>query len=307
MELVTFIKFILYTLLLYGLWLFLSNFINTNKLKSRRHLRAAKEKKEYTNKLVQHIELLFLVVNRKSTHKQVKDLLALTGILFMTTFILGLVINQDIVFNLFIALLVASIPYTILWLRVKNYQLTVGMLFLENFHVIYAAYNKERKMHKALIESIGKIKQKELNKVLDILVTSMTVERTEEGFKKAEKIFSYTINNVFGYRFGKLLYREYLFGNRIDHPLKLLNDDIQERKNYLKQKETKLLDSYLLGISQPFILLFFGYLFYQFTTDKDFKQYFSQTENLYILSIILFANFVAVVIALLIKKSKKID
>lgn len=311
------VKIIGYSMFLYSLWMIVSPYLENyfkggyRKFRRRREIKRIQElnKVEGTEKekgsLNKHIDLLLSSLYKKGNYLNVGNFFLLLAILFLTTFITLFFMLDDPLFSALVALFICSLPYIYLRFLLANQRLKVSYAFMQEYHIFLQNYQSTGKDIYYTILNVNKeIEDKDLKKSFMKLLSSMQKERGKEDFKKAVKVFTYSINSTSAMRFGKLLEIAHLENGDISLSLLDLNQDIKKRKQDMEKDKTQKVETVLLGYSSLFLLPLFLYMGYRVAGVLDFWYIFTRKLpfTVFVLSCIL--TIISVFSAYLLSKPR---
>lgn len=300
----------MYSILCIGIWLLASPIIVESSIRKQRRLKYQSEVKEKVKKPFQeeaiyiHLEKILTIVSKEITRQTVYNFIAITIILFICSFAMFYIWSGNFIYAILIALFLACIPYIVVRLRVINIRLHTSMSLLNNYDIILSNFQATKDIYYTFLHSLDLIKDKHLKQVISKLLMSMAIDRNQDEFKKAEKLFVYSINSQYAKRFGKLLLKAYLEKAEIETALVQLGKDIQLRKQSIQREKSETTDTFIMGLSQPFILAFSFYISYRMSGIGNYWYYFKQENNLFLFIIALLFSLVSVLIAIIIRQPK---
>lgn len=302
------IKIISYAAILYCLWIYISPIFVYVKMRKRRlkyqqHIKKDDSQKK-TDAVFLHLEKILSILKNEVSTTTVYNFVALMIILFGTSFTLFYSWYEHFIYTLIVSLIIGIIPYIIARLMVVTVQLQTSLSLLLNFDVILANYQATKDIYYTFVYSIELIQDKHLKRVMKKLIVAMGLERDSEEFKKAEKIFVYSINSHYAKRFGMLILKGYLEKAEIEKALSQLGKDIHKRKQAIQTEKSQIIDTFFMGIIQPFILFGCFYLSYRAFPIPDYWTYFMDKSNLFYFTIATILSFLSVLTAIIVKRPK---
>lgn len=279
-----------YSMFMYSLWALLSPYLSDylksgiraykrqRQIKRLRELNDVEKRKEREKgKVFEHLDLLLSSLNHKSNTVSVGNFVLLTAIIFTTTFITLYIMVDDPVFSFGIAASLSVLPYSYFRFKLTSQRLNTSFAFIQEFHVFLQNYQSTGKdLYYTLMNVTKEIQDKELKSFFMRLLSSVQKDRGQEEFKKAIKVFIYSINSTTAKRFGKLIELAHLENMDISTSLMDLQDDIKKRKQDIDKDKTNKVETVLLGYSGLLVLPGFLYLGYRIAGVIDFWYIFSQ-------------------------------
>ncbi|MCM3032959.1 hypothetical protein ACWCQ1_51340 [Streptomyces sp. NPDC002144] len=311
-------KIIGYSLFVYGLWLlvgvpFLSDYIETEikKLKRKRAIKRLKDlnnteyEDESHSKLYEHIELTLSSLQKKHGRNQVFNFFFLTCIIFVVSFIFLFVFLQELIVALLLSVIFAIIPYLLMRFLLINLRIRTSIAFYEMSNVLLQNYQvSNRDIYYTVFNTSKETKNNTMKKILMKLLSALQKERTEEEFKKAVKIFAYTINSTPAKRFSKLLEKAHLENADISISLRSLQDDIKKRKQDMEKEKTDKMETVFMGYLPIVMLPICFYMMMQFSSGRDVWYYFFQKTPITLFAICLVMAISSALTAFLLSKPR---
>lgn len=258
----TVVRIVSYCMFLYGLWVLIGepflkesiesvykNWKRKRKIKRLDELKITKQENVERTKIISHIELLLNSISIKSKNFiNAYNFIALTGIIFITTFLTLAFLIQDVLFAILVAVVLSVIPYLILRFKLTTFRINTQYAFMMEFHNVLQNYqSNNRDMYYTLMNVIKDTQDKKLKKIYMKLLSSLQKDRSENEFKQAVYMFSYAINSAFAKRFSKLLMKSQIDRADITQSLMDLNSDIKKRKQDIQKEKTQKLETVILG------------------------------------------------------------
>lgn len=294
------VKIIGYTLILYGIWLLVGQYVIGNAflyiqqdIQRKRYVKRLnrigdlkfEEKIKDASIFQNHIEKLLQSVSKKSIEERkrtaVNNFYILSLFLFSVSFMILFLLLKDFVVALGFGLLVMSIPYLLLRMRLTNKRMKTSMAFMNNFHIIVQAYNTNLKSAYHMVQDITEtLDDKQLKTTFIKLLASMQQDRHEKDFREAIVVFAYSINSSFAIRFGNLLSKSHLTATNITLPLNDLSNDVTSRRNDLQNEKSLNVETKVLGYLPIITLPMFMFAAWRLSTMYSFWDLFNQSANL---------------------------
>ncbi len=314
------VKVLGYTLVLYGVWRLIGQYIVANTIKmlyrdfkrsrySKRLHQVNKndeKKPKRINYFHEHIRLVLLSLSKTRSEKvNVLNFYVLSLFLFGVTAGVIYMLLYDVLIALAVAMFFSLMPYTILRLRLVTKRLKTSMAFMNNFHLIIQSYHSTGNNGYHMIMNLCKdIEHKELKNSFMKLLAAMQRDRHEEDLKEVVRVFAYTINSSFAIRFGNLLVKSYLYQSDISLPLKDLNQDISERKNDLEKEKSQNVEVKILGYLPIIVLPIFVFVAYKFSVLYNFWDLFTSTLPITIFIIATVYSIISLFLVLIFSKPR---
>src|SRR5699024_2796688 len=97
-----------------------------------RKIRTSKETKQFTlnNRFLKHFYMLIKTTSKEKSEQDVIAFIIISSLLFLFTFSMIVLKFQDIIFGLILGLLISSIPYMVLQIRLRKLRFLMGEEFL---------------------------------------------------------------------------------------------------------------------------------------------------------------------------------
>ncbi|MCK6259597.1 hypothetical protein LCY76_23810 [Fictibacillus sp. KIGAM418] len=276
--------------------------VRLRKMKAEQQLKLAENREGF----IKHLHMLLSTITKDSRKDYTLSFILLTSVLFLFTLLVMIVNLKDIVFSLVIGTFVASLPYLILLIRLRNIRTNVGndltpvvQMLIQN----YTASNYD--VYRALFLTTQQIDNKVLKKVFVRLISDMQISRGEEEIREAVKLFIYTCGNNWSKRLGNIVQKAYLFDERITRALLTLGKQMEDNEEMLEEELSSATDTIMNGwITGP---LFIASLFLCKYVSKPYDYLSLQFENKWALLLFILSlsfTIASVVITLLLRSPK---
>lgn len=284
----------------------LNQYQHLNRLRKLRNVQEKSETRSYKNSFFRHLYLLINTTSKAESEQNVLAFMVISTSLFIGTFTMIILYIGDILFSVLIGLLVASIPYMLLQVRLRKLRFLMGQEFLNILQVLTQSYNAHSfDMYYALIETQKSIQNKDLRQVFLKLISELQVSRNEEDLRLSIQTFIYTAGTSWAKRLGNIILKAYLYNENVLNTLLVLTRQVEETEEMLEQEKSltmdKVADGYLTTI------LFIAYLIigYQITGPQDwFALQFENKWTLVLFILSLVGVIFSVLIALILKRPK---
>lgn len=311
-------KIVGYSLFIYGLWRlvgepFLSEVIEIElkKLKRKRAIKRLKQLNVTSNdevnqsKLYEHIELTLSSLNKKHGRNQVFNFIFLSCVILVVSFAFLYILLQELIVTTLLSIIFALLPYLLMRFLLVNLRIKTSLAFYEMSNVLLQNYQvANRDIYYTIFNTSKEIKNNAMKKILMKLLSSLQKERTEEEFKKAVKIFAYTINSTPAKRFSKLLEKAHLENADISMSLRSLQDDIKKRKQDMEKEKTDKMETVFMGYLPVMMLPICFYMMMQFSSGRDIWYYFFQKTPITLFAICLIMALTSALTAFILSKPR---
>lgn len=306
-----------YLLFIYGLWLFFQDYLvkqfvsNYRNWKRKRQIKRIEElqvegnhKKNRKSNLHEHIELVISSVSNKKD-VSVINFYVFSILSFLVVTIVLFMLIKEIIISLFIGIFAGIFPYIVLRFRLFTKRVHTSYQFLISFQVVLQNYQATgRDIYYTIQNVVKELDDKQLQKVFRNLFSAIQKDRGEEDFKKAVKVFAFSINSTFSKRFAKLITKAFLEGKDISQALIDLNHDMNKRKMDIQKEKTEKLETIFLGYMPVLVFPLMFFMVYRFTGVIDFWYVFQMKLPLILFVISLVMTILSALMAYVLSKPR---
>ncbi|MDC3424304.1 hypothetical protein NC797_07250 [Aquibacillus sp. 3ASR75-11] len=261
---------------------------------------------EFSSPFMKHIYLLAKTTSKENSEQDVISFVVITVLLFSFSFLMIFLKFNDAFFGLVIGLLIGSIPYMLLQIRLRKLRFLMGGEFLAIVQSLTQNYNAHHyDMYHALVATQKGIKDKTLRKIVLKLISDLQVSRNEEELRLSVKLFVYTAGSSWAKRLGNIIIKSYLHNENVLKTLLTLTSQIEGTEEMLEQEKSNTLDSVFNGfLTIPIFIMSIG-LGYFVSGPQDWVQLqFGNQWTLSLFVICLVGVIFSVFIAMMLKRPK---
>ncbi|MBU7595891.1 hypothetical protein [Metabacillus halosaccharovorans] len=277
-----------------------------NRLRKIRMALENEKTTEYRHPLMKHIFLLIKTTSKESTDNDVLAFWAFTSTLSIFTSGFLLYNFHDIILAITMGLIVGSIPYMILQVRLRKLRYLMGEEFLTIVQTLTQQYNAHgHDMYYALVETQKTVQNKTLRSVFLRLISDLQVSRNEKELKLSISVFVYTAGSSWSKRLGNIMLKSYLHNENVLSTLLVLTRQIEETESMLEQEKSQTLDSVYNGyLTVPIFVAALG-LGYAVSGAQDwFQLQFQNFWTLLLLTISFIGVIFSVFLSMILKRPK---
>lgn len=221
------------------------------------------KKIQYRNPALRHLYLLIKTTSSEKSDNNVAWFVAITVLLFLFSGFITVFKFHDVLFGLVIGLLVGSIPYLLLQIKLRKLRFLMGEEFISILQALTQNYNAASyDMYHALVETQKSIENRTLRKIFVRLVSDLQVSRNEDELRLSVNVFVFTAGTSWSKRLGNIIIKSYLNNENVLKTLLVLTRQIEETAEMLEQEKSHTMDNVLNGyLTIPIYImsLFLGY------------------------------------------------
>ncbi len=215
-----------------------------------------KESQVSNNPLIKHVSLLIRTTSDKRNELDAQVFVLFSVLIGFTMFILFFMALHDLVVSVIFGLLLSSIPYIFLRLKLNKIRYLMSLEFLSIVQRLTQNYSThQQNMYYALAETQKQIKNEELRKVTIRLISDLQVSRSEKELKESVQIFTYTANTNWSKRLGSIILKAYLYNEKVSNALMVLTKQMEDTEEMLEEEKSQMQDSIYDGfITAPLFI-----------------------------------------------------
>jgi len=264
------------------------------------------KQKQYDHPLLKHIYFLIKTTSKEKSATDILSFVIITSMLFIFSLVVSVLLFGDVIFSIFISLLVAIIPYMGLHLRLRNIRSKVGDEFLNVVQTLAQNYNAAQyDMYTALAQTAKVIQDHQLKRVFMNLISELQISRNEREIRLAIDLFVYSAGSNWSKRLGNVILKAYLNDENVINTLLTLIKQIEETEEMLEEEKSHALDAVWNGyLTVP---LFFASLILGYYVSGAQDWFHLQFGNYWTRFLVVVSGvlvFFSVYISLILKKPK---
>jgi Flp pilus assembly protein TadB len=189
-------------------------------------------------------------VSKKASTESISviNFIAFSILFGILTLILLVVKFQDAFLGVFISAIVSLLPYTFLWVRLKNMRNTVGNQLPSIVEVLIQQYSASGDMYQALKSTHLSIQEPELKRLFVRLISDLQTSRNEEELRVSVDLFIYTCGNSWAMRIGNIILKSYLHQENVLNALLQLQNQMVNNEKMLEQEKAGSYDAFANAI-----------------------------------------------------------
>lgn len=265
-----------------------------------------KESQVSRNPLVKHISLLIRTTSDNRNELDAQIFILFSGIFGFSMFLLFLIALHDLVVAAIFGLLLSTIPYIFLRLKLNKIRYLMSLEFLSIVQRLTQNYSaNQQDMYYALVETQKQIKNEDLRKVTIRLISDLQVSRSEKELKESVQVFTYTANTNWSKRLGSIILKAYLYNEKVSNALMVLTKQMEDTEEMLEEEKSQMQDSIYDGfITAPLFIgsLILGY--YSSGAQDWFSLQFEGKWNLFLFCLCLVGVIFSIIISIFLKSPK---
>lgn len=286
-----------------------------NKLTQYQHLNRLRKLKgtpkesrtlAYKHPFFRHLFLLINTTSKSKSGNDIRSFFITTISLFVGSCLMSILYIGDILFSVSLGLIVASIPYMLLQVRLRKLRFLMGQEFLNILQTLTQNYNAHSfDMYYSLIETQKSIQNKDLRQVFLKLISELQVSRNEEELRSSVHEFIYTAGTSWAKRLGNIILKAYLYDENVLNTLLNLTRQVEETEEMLEQDKSHTMDKVADGYLTIFVFVAYLIIGYNVTGPQDW--YVLQFEHRWSLSLFILSLvgvIFSVLISLILKRPK---
>ncbi len=224
-----------------------------NEMQHRYRLRKSRANKkmterQYNNPVLKHIFFLIKTTSKEKKEHDVIAFVTVTGILTVFGLMFSIFTTGDIVLSVFLAVLIGSLPYMLLRIRLQSIRYTTGTEMLNIIQILAQNYNAcQYDIYYALIETQKDINNKTLKGVFRKLISELQSARNENEIRLAIDLLIYTSGSKWSKRLGNIILKAYLYDENVINTLLTLIRQMEETEEMLEEEKSHTLDKVYNG------------------------------------------------------------
>lgn len=200
------------------------------------------------SRFYRHIYLLLQSVyssKNKTASLSIFNFLFLSISIGTITLFFMLVKFHDAFLGALFALVVATLPYLGLLVRLRNMRNAVGSNITEIVEILIHSYSAfSHDMYQSLKHTYSNVEEPELRKVLARLISDLQVSRNEEDLRKSIDLFIYTCGSSWAMRLGNIILKSYLHQENVLGALLQLQNQMVNNEKMLEQEKVESYDAF---------------------------------------------------------------
>lgn len=264
------------------------------------------KQKQYDHPLLKHIYFLIKATSKEKSATDILSFVVVTVILFMFSLVVSLLSFGDVVFSVFLSLLVSLIPYMGLQLRLRSIRGKVSDEFLNVVQTLTQNYNAAQyDMYTGLSQTAKVIQDRQLKRVFMNLISELQVSRNDREIRLSIDLFVYSSGSNWAKRLGNVILKSYLNDENVINTLLTLIKQMEETEEMLEEEKSHALDAVWNGyLTVP---LFFASLILGYYVSGAQDWFYLQFGNYWTRFLIIVSGILvifSVYISLILKKPK---
>ncbi|KAA6446914.1 hypothetical protein [Bacillus swezeyi] len=274
------------------------------KSSSLRNVTSSSVKKN--SALLRHIEILIRATSANKSENQLFSFITVSISLFVFGFLIMLLSLQDFVVALIVGVLISTIPYLLLQIKLRKIRFVMSNEFLNVLQSLTQNYNASHyDMYVALVETQKSIENKALKGLLIRLISDLQISKNEEDLKETILSFVFASGTSWSKRLGNIILKSYIHSENVLNALLVLGKQIEETEEMLEQEKSSAMDTVYNGyITLPVFIasLFLGY--YSKGPQNWFHLQFGYKWTLFLFCFSLIGVIFSFIISSIIKRPK---
>ena len=265
------------------------------------------KERHYEHPFLKHIYMLLKTTAKEKKENDVISFFVISGSLSLFTIISTFISFRDVLFSLILGLLVGSIPYMFLQVRLRSLRYQISTDFLGIVQVLAQNYNASQyDMYYCLIQTQKDIDNKALKRVFTHLISDLQVSRNESEIRLAVDLFIFTIGNSWAKRLGNIIMKAYLYDEKVTNTLLTLIKQMEETEEMLEEEASNTVDSVFNGFLTIPLFLASLVLSYYATQAKDwFNLQFGHYWPRLLFVVCTVLVVISLIISIILRKPKK--